>query len=124
MSSIIKISNEIANESISSALKNIIKVNKQNDKNTQTNNKKIVMKESKKRSCLKSITWRILATLTTVSISYFYLNDMSVAAKIGALDSSIKFIIAFPTVLFPEPDSPTSPKISPLLTSIFTFFAA
>ena len=95
MSSIIKISNEIANESISSALKNIIKVNKQNDKNTQTNNKKIVMKESKKRSCLKSITWRILATLTTVSISYFYLNDMSVAAKIGALDSSIKFIIHY-----------------------------
>ena len=28
--------------------------------------------------------------------------------------SSIKFIIAFPTVLFPEPDSPTKPKISPL----------
>ena len=38
--------------------------------------------------------------------------------------SSIKFIIAFPTVLFPDPDSPTNPKISPLLTSIFTFLAA
>ena len=38
--------------------------------------------------------------------------------------ASIKLIIAFPTVLFPEPDSPTSPKISPLFTSIFTPFAA
>ena len=38
--------------------------------------------------------------------------------------SSIRFIIALPTVLFPEPDSPTSPKISPLLTSMVTFFAA
>ena len=38
--------------------------------------------------------------------------------------SSIKSIIALPTVLFPDPDSPTSPKISPLLTSIFTFLAA
>ena len=27
--------------------------------------------------------------------------------------SSIRFMIALPTVLFPDPDSPTSPKISP-----------
>ncbi len=91
MSSIVKISTEIVDECIDNALKNIIG----NNKETQTNNKKLVMTESKKRSCVKAITWRILATLTTVSISYFYLNDMSVAAKIGLLDSGIKFAINY-----------------------------
>ena len=38
--------------------------------------------------------------------------------------TSIRFIIAFPTVLFPDPDSPTKPNISPLFTSIFTPLAA
>ena len=38
--------------------------------------------------------------------------------------ASIKLMIAFPTVLFPDPDSPTNPKISPLFTSIFTPLAA
>ena len=33
-------------------------------------------------------------------------------------------MIALPTVLLPDPDSPTNPRISPLLTSIFTFLAA
>ena len=33
--------------------------------------------------------------------------------------SSIRFMMALPTVLLPDPDSPTNPKISPLLTSIF-----
>lgn len=107
MTSIIKISNEIVDECIDNAIKNIIGNNEQTnkdtdkencnetDKETQTDNKKIVMKESKKRSCIKSITWRILATLTTVTISYFYLNDMSIAAKIGVLDSSIKFAMHY-----------------------------
>lgn len=111
MTSIIKISNEIVDECIDTALQNVTENNKQTnkdtdkknsketdrktDKKTQTDNKKIVMKESKKRSCIKAITWRILATLTTVTISYFYLNDMSVAAKIGFLDSGIKFGINY-----------------------------
>jgi len=111
MTSIIKISNEIVHECIDTALKNVTENNKQTnkdtdkendnetyrktDKETQTNNKKLVMKESKKRSCVKAITWRILATLTTVTISYFYLNDMSVAAKIGLIDSGIKFGIHY-----------------------------
>ena len=115
MTSIIKISNEIVHECIDTALQNVTENNKQTnkdtgkknsketdrktdrktDKETQTDNKKIVMKESKKRSCIKAITWRILATLTTVTISYFYLNDMSVAAKIGVIDSSIKFAIHY-----------------------------
>ena len=91
MTSIIKISNEIVHECIDTALKNVT----ENNKEIQTDNKKIVMKESKKRSCIKAITWRILATLTTVTISYFYLNDLSVAAKIGVIDSSIKFAMHY-----------------------------
>ena len=34
---------------------------------------------------------------------------------------TVKFIIAFPTVLFPDPDSPTNPNISPLFTSLQRF---
>lgn len=91
MTSIVKISTEIVDECIDNALQNV--TNK--SKSIRSNNKKIVMKESKKRSCVKAITWRILATLTTMSISYFYLNDMSVAAKIGLIDSGIKFAIHY-----------------------------
>ncbi len=36
--------------------------------------------------------------------------------------SSIKLIIAFPTVLFPDPDSPTKPSISPFSTLLFSIF--
>ena len=87
MSSVINISNEVIHETIDTE--------KENNKDDQAHNKKIIMKESIKRSCIKSITWRFLATLTTISISYFYLNDMSVSAKIGVIDSSIKFCIHY-----------------------------
>lgn len=90
MSTIQQISKDIVEECIENAILNIEK-----SKDSEKTNTKIIMTESKKRSCLKSVTWRILATLTTVSISYFYLNDMSVAAKIGVLDSSIKFAIHY-----------------------------
>ena len=96
MTSIIKISSDFVDDTIDQALSNIIEKRNDKDRNSnnkkiQTNNVKMVLEESKTRSCVKAITWRLIATLTTMSISYFYLNDMSVAAKIGLLDSLIKF---------------------------------
>jgi uncharacterized membrane protein len=91
MSVIIQVSESFVTDSINKAICNI----SDNNNIPQKDNFKIVMKETKKRSCVKALTWRLVATSTTVLISYFYLNDISVAVKIGGIDSVIKFIINY-----------------------------
>lgn len=51
--------------------------------------------ESRTRSCVKAIGWRGIALGTTMSISYFYLGDISTATKIGVVDMGIKFMVHF-----------------------------
>ena len=51
--------------------------------------------ESTKRSCMKAVTWRIIAFITTMVISYIYLGDISEATQIGIIDTVIKFIIHY-----------------------------
>jgi len=43
------------------------------------------MKDSRLRSILKSLSWRITATIATVVIAYFITGDTSIALKIGAI---------------------------------------
>tara|TARA_Y100000768_G_C23911927_1_gene650408 strand:- start:252 stop:488 length:237 start_codon:yes stop_codon:yes gene_type:complete len=52
-------------------------------------------KETRCRSLLKSIGWRIIATGTTFTIAYIIEGDLDIAAKIGALDCSVKFILNY-----------------------------
>ncbi len=53
------------------------------------------MKESKLRSLLKTFTWRITATLTTIGIAYFIIGDVSVALAIGGIEFFAKMVIYY-----------------------------
>lgn len=56
---------------------------------------KLEMKESKLRSLLKAITWRITATLTTILIAWMLIGDVSVAMAIGSIEFFAKFVIYY-----------------------------
>ena len=53
------------------------------------------MKESRIRSLLKGITWRIIATATTIIIAYLITGKVGDALKIGALEFIGKLIIYY-----------------------------
>ena len=53
------------------------------------------VKESKTRSILKGLTWRILATATTFLLAWLFAKDLSVATSIAAVEFFIKFAIYY-----------------------------
>ena len=53
------------------------------------------VKESKTRSILKGLTWRILATATTFLLAWLFAKDLSVATSIAAVEFFIKFGIYY-----------------------------
>ncbi len=52
-------------------------------------------KESRLRSVLKTFTWRILATTTTVTIAYFIFGDIGNALKVGGIEFFAKMAIYY-----------------------------
>ncbi len=52
-------------------------------------------KESHVRSILKGLTWRIVATTTTVTIAYFITGEIGSALKIGAIEFVGKIFIYY-----------------------------
>ena len=44
---------------------------------------------------LKALSWRVLATLTTIAIAYFIVDDVKTALKIGALEVVAKMLIYY-----------------------------
>lgn len=63
--------------------------------NLEMETKSIVRRETQKRTCVKSIGWRIIATITTILISLIYIGDLSMAFKIGIIDSLLKFVFYY-----------------------------
>ena len=53
------------------------------------------MKESRLRSLIKGITWRILATATTITIAYIITREIGDALKIGGIEFFGKLIIYY-----------------------------
>lgn len=53
------------------------------------------MKESHLRSILKGFTWRILATLTTVTIAFFITGDVRSALAIGGIEFVGKLLLYY-----------------------------
>ena len=53
------------------------------------------LKESHLRSVLKGITWRVIATTTTVTIAYFITGEIKDALKIGAIEFIGKVFIYY-----------------------------
>ena len=54
-----------------------------------------VIRESRLRSILKALSWRVLATLTTIAIAYFIVGDVKTALKIGAVEVVAKMLIYY-----------------------------
>jgi len=53
------------------------------------------LKESHTRTILKTISWRIIATTTTVTIAYFIFGDISNALKVGGIEFFAKMVIYY-----------------------------
>ena len=45
-----------------------------------------------KRHIAKSITWRVIATLTTILLVWLFTNDIDIALKFGAVEVLIKLV--------------------------------
>jgi adenylylsulfate kinase len=52
-------------------------------------------KETKIRSVVKSISWRILATLTTVALVYIFIGDTTIAFTVGGIEIVLKMLVYF-----------------------------
>lgn len=50
---------------------------------------------SVKRHIAKSITWRIIATATTISVAWFMTREITVSLKIGLVEVFLKTLIYF-----------------------------
>jgi adenylylsulfate kinase len=51
--------------------------------------------DSRRRSIIKALSWRVLAVLITMSVTYFFTRRIDLAAEIGILDSLIKIFIYY-----------------------------
>ncbi|MGB0446608.1 MAG: DUF2061 domain-containing protein [Pseudomonadales bacterium] len=51
--------------------------------------------ESRTRSLLKAISWRITATLTTMIIAYVITGQIDAALAIGSIEFFLKFVIYY-----------------------------
>ena len=50
---------------------------------------------TKRRSIVKSITWRTIGTLDTIIISYFLTGQIKIAISIGGIEIFTKMILYF-----------------------------
>ena len=48
------------------------------------------MHETHKRSILKGITWRFIASVTTMTVVFFVTGDLALVASVGVVDVSAK----------------------------------
>jgi uncharacterized membrane protein len=53
------------------------------------------MREARKRSVIKALTWRVIATSTTMVLAYAATGDLKVAGAIGAADVVIKLLFYY-----------------------------
>ncbi len=51
--------------------------------------------ESTRRSIVKAVSWRILATAITTAIVYLITGEGEFAAGIGLADTTVKFVVYF-----------------------------
>lgn len=53
------------------------------------------IKDSKARSVVKGVTYRLLATFATFSVAFAFTSDISTSVKVGLIDSVVKFVIYY-----------------------------
>jgi len=54
-----------------------------------------MFKETKRRSFMKALSWRIIATVTTTCLVYFFTGQWAIAFSVGALEAVTKMAIYF-----------------------------
>jgi uncharacterized membrane protein len=54
-----------------------------------------VSKETRARSLLKALSWRIVATVTTAIIAYVITDEIDTAVAIGSIEFVLKFFIYY-----------------------------
>ncbi|MDA3862225.1 MAG: adenylyl-sulfate kinase [Melioribacteraceae bacterium] len=52
-------------------------------------------RETNLRSIVKTISWRVLATATTIALVYVFIGDVSVALSVGGIEVFLKMLIYF-----------------------------
>lgn len=53
------------------------------------------MKVDKKRHIFKTISWRIIATTTTIIITYIITGDISVGLGVGVVEFIVKMLLYY-----------------------------
>jgi len=53
------------------------------------------MAEYRKRSLVKAISWRVIATLTTMSLVFLFTGELILAMGVGVLDVISKLILYY-----------------------------
>ena len=54
-----------------------------------------IEKESHLRSILKALSWRFVATFSTIMIAWFFTGEVDTALKVGAVEFILKFLIYY-----------------------------
>ena len=52
-------------------------------------------KETHIRSVIKAVTWRFLATVTTMTLVYIFIGDMTIALSVGGIEVFLKLLNLF-----------------------------
>lgn len=52
-------------------------------------------KESRLRSLIKGLTWRVVATSTIIAIAYYKTGDITFALEVGAIEFVIKLALYY-----------------------------
>jgi uncharacterized membrane protein len=58
-------------------------------------NSDIVAKDHQLRSVFKTVTWRVIATLTTTSLVYIFTGELALAAEVGLIEVILKLIFYY-----------------------------
>ena len=51
--------------------------------------------EGRKRSVLKALSWRVIATITTMSIVFAYTNEFALTLGVGAIEVFSKMLLYY-----------------------------
>ena len=51
--------------------------------------------DKRQKSIAKAISWRVIATLTTVSLVFIYTKELSLAAEIGVFEVMLKMLFYY-----------------------------
>ncbi len=52
-------------------------------------------RETNSRSIIKTISWRVLATLTTMVLVYIFIGDLTIAVSVGGIEVVLKMLIYY-----------------------------